>query len=251
MKHLEESNATNQAELEEDGDLAEIEREKRAEEHAAKCASPANRQGPDSNAPNTSIPVSTSTRPSVDASPYKQERDETVSPVTLTTTVGPTTHDTLTNRIELSLMATKAEIEEEKEESPVSSSINVPVINVTKEEDDPHSSMSTLNREDSAMKKSFEEYDPESTEEELKPKGIYNFSLINTQLNDSVTTTTTNTADPTLLKKTLSRQVATEIVPQVVASIIYEESSDSDQNRVISQFRNQKRVGKKTRNQRR
>ena len=40
-------------------------------------------------------------------------------------------------------------------------------------------------------------------------------------------------------------------MPQVVASIIYEESSDSDQNRVISQFRSQKRVGKKTRNQRR
>ena len=178
MKHLEESNATNQAELEEDGDLAEIEREKRAEEHAAKCASPSNRQ-PDLNAHDTSVPVSTSTRPSVDASPHRQERAETVSPVTLTTTVGPTTHETLTNRIELSLMATKAEIEEEKEESPVSSSVNVPVINVTKEEEDPHSSMSTLNRDDSAMKKSFEEYDPESTEEELIPKGTLDFALFN------------------------------------------------------------------------
>ena len=57
--------------------------------------------------------------------------------------------------------------------------------------------------------------------------------------------------DAALIKKTLNRQVATEIVPQVVASIIYEESSDSDQNRVISQFRNQKRIGKKIRNQRR
>ena len=59
------------------------------------------------------------------------------------------------------------------------------------------------------------------------------------------------TTDQSFLTKKLSRQVATEIVPQVVASIIYEESSDSDQNRVIGQFRNQKRVGKKTRNQRR
>merc|ERR1712176_1140531 len=84
------------------------------------------------------------------------------------------------------------------------------------------------------MKKSFEEYNPESTEEELKQKGTDN----------------TDNTDPTLIKKTLSRQVATEIVPQVVASIIYEESSDSDQNRVISQFRNQKRIGKKIRNQR-
>ena len=181
MKHLEESNATNQAELEEDGDLAEIEREKRAEEHAAKCTSPANRN-PDSNQARSPMRVS-SARQSVDVSAVTEKSEEnTASPLTLTTTVGPTTHDTITNRIELTLMATKAEIEEEKEviESPISSSINVPVINVTKtvEDEDPHSSLSTLNRDHtSEMKKSFEEYDPESTEEELKQKGLRTFSI--------------------------------------------------------------------------
>ena len=51
--------------------------------------------------------------------------------------------------------------------------------------------------------------------------------------------------------KQLNRQAATDIVPAVVASIIYEESSDSDHSRMMNQFRNQKRVGKKVRNQRR
>ena len=166
MKHLEESNATNQAELEEDGDLAEIEREKRAEEHAARCASPTNRQTQN----NSRRP---SNRDSVEI-PTKADRDETASPVTLTTTVGPTTHDTINNRIELNIMA-KAEIEEEPNVSPVvspvSSSINVPVISVTKDDEDPHSSLSTLNRDDSAMKKSFDDYEHESTEEELRQKG--------------------------------------------------------------------------------
>ena len=165
MKHLEESNATNQAELEEDGDLAEIEREKRAEEHAARCASPSNRQTQNNS-------MRASNRDSVEIP--APNRDETASPVTLTTTVGPTTHDTINNRIELTMMA-KAEIEEEPNVSPVvspvSSSINVPVISVTKDDEDPHSSLSTLNRDDSAMKKSFDDYEHESTEEELRQKG--------------------------------------------------------------------------------
>ena len=179
MKHLEESNATNQAELEEDGDLAEIEREKRAEEHAAKCTSPINRNSDSNQEANQPIRVS-SPRQSVDISAVTEKREEnTASPLTLTTTVGPTTTDTITtNRIELTLMATKAEIEEEKDESsPISSSINVPVINVTttiEDDEDPHSSLSTLNRDNTSdMKKSFEEYDPESTEEELNKKGLF------------------------------------------------------------------------------
>ena len=98
MKHLEESNATNQAELEENSDLAEIEREKTAEEHAARCASPSNRQTQNNS-------MRASNRDSVEIP--APNRDETASAVTLTTTVGPTTHDTINNRIENTKQSTE------------------------------------------------------------------------------------------------------------------------------------------------
>ena len=181
MKHLEESNATNVAEMEEEADLADVEKaaKKEAEKQAQAAAQAAATLAAQATQRDNSLHSSRSdqalanqltNQKSIPSEPVDLREDlpDDTEPEFLSEQISPTDPD-----------------------KPDGGSSAIPIINISQHDDDSkqleqsaadlsgnsldvQSSLSTLNRDECLIKKSFEDYDEheeQSTEDEIKPTG--------------------------------------------------------------------------------
>ena len=174
MKHLEESNATNVAEMEEEADLADVEKaaKKEAEKQAQAAAEQAATMAAQATNRDNSLHSSRSdqamanqlvNQKSIPSEPVDLREDlpDDTEPEFISEQISPTDPD-----------------------KPDGSSA-IPIINISQHDDSDskqleedisclQSSLSTLNRDECLIKKSFEDYDEheeQSTEDEIKPTG--------------------------------------------------------------------------------
>ena len=176
MKHLEESNATNVAEMEEEADLADVEKaaKKEAEKQAQAAAEQAATMAAQATNRDNSLHSSRSdqalanqlvNQKSIPSEPVDLREDlpDDTEPEFISEQISPTDPD-----------------------KPDGGSSAIPIINISQHDDDSkqleediscldvQSSLSTLNRDECLIKKSFEDYDEheeQSTEDEIKPTG--------------------------------------------------------------------------------
>jgi hypothetical protein len=171
MKHLEESNATNVAEMEEEADLADV--EKAAKKEAEKQPKAAAEQATTMTAPTGDNSLNSSRSDQALANQLVNQKSIPSEPVDLREDLPDDTEPEFISE----------QISPTDPDKPDGSSA-IPIINISQHDEDTkqldedisfldvQSSLSTLNREECLIKKSFEDYDEheeQSTEDEIKP----------------------------------------------------------------------------------